>query len=102
MEQKIVEILYKYAEELTTHGIIKDTDTWLWEGEFSKVAEDIVKLLATPAVSPRLFYLVEEIEEGVLQNITIGLSTYEKAKDYQERWKHRHPNAFILASLNGD
>ena len=51
MEQKIVEILYKYAEKLTTQGIIKDTDTWLWEGEFSKVAEDIVKLLATTAVS---------------------------------------------------
>ena len=52
------------------------------------------------AVMPRLFFVVEEVEDGVWEQITIGLSTYEKAKAYKDRWDGKHPNAFIVASLN--
>ena len=49
---------------------------------------------------PRLFFVVEEAEDGVWEQITIGLSTYEEAKTYKDRWDGKHPNAFIVASLN--
>ena len=52
------------------------------------------------AVIPRLFFVVEEVEEGVWEQITIGLNTYEEAKAYKDRWNGKHPNAFIVASLN--
>jgi hypothetical protein len=52
------------------------------------------------AVSNRLFFVVEEIQDGVWEQITIGLSTYEEAKAYKDRWDGKHPNAFIVASLN--
>jgi hypothetical protein len=52
------------------------------------------------AVMPRLFFVVEETEDGVWEQITIGLSTYEEAKAYKDRWDGKHPNAFIVASLN--
>ena len=52
------------------------------------------------AVMPRLFFVVEEVEEGVWEQITIGLCTYEEAKAYKNRWDGKHPNAFIVASLN--
>ena len=51
-------------------------------------------------VMPRLFFVVEEAEDGVWEQITIGLSTYEEAKEYKDRWDGKHPNAFIVASLN--
>lgn len=51
-------------------------------------------------VMPRLFFVVEEIQDGVWEQITIGLSTYEEAKAYKDRWNGKHPNAFIVASLN--
>lgn len=51
-------------------------------------------------VMPRLFFLVEEIGDGVWEQITIGLSTYEEAKAYKDKWDGRHPNAFIVATLN--
>jgi hypothetical protein len=52
------------------------------------------------AVIPCLFFVVEEIEDGVWDQITIGLSTYEEAKAYKDRWDGKHPNAFIVASIN--
>jgi|LakMenE18May11ns_1017448.scaffolds.fasta_scaffold6746122_1 hypothetical protein len=52
------------------------------------------------AVMPRLFFVVEEIEEGVWEQITVPLKTYEEAKAYKDRWDGKHPNAFIVASLN--
>ena len=51
-------------------------------------------------VVPRLFYVVEEIEEGVWEQITVGLNSYEEAKQYKERWDGKHPRAFIVSSLN--
>ena len=51
-------------------------------------------------VMHRLFFVVEEAEDGVWEQITIGLSTYEEAKEYKDRWDGKHPNAFIVASLN--
>lgn len=51
-------------------------------------------------VMPRFFFVVEEVEEGVWEQITIGLCTYEEAKAYKNRWDGKHPNAFIVASLN--
>jgi len=51
-------------------------------------------------VMPRLFFVVEETEDGFWEQITIGLSTYEEAKGYKDRWDGKHPNAFIVASLN--
>ena len=56
--------------------------------------------LQQTVVMPRLFFVVEEVEEGVWEQITIGLSTYEDAKAYKDRWDGKHPNAFIVASLN--
>lgn len=56
--------------------------------------------LSKGAVMPRLFFVVEEAEDGVWEQITIGLSTYEEAKAYKDRWDGKHPNAFIVASLN--
>ena len=56
--------------------------------------------LRIAAVMPRLFFVVEETEDGVWEQITIGLSTYEEAKAYKDRWDGKHPNAFIVASLN--
>lgn len=46
MKDKIKEILYKYTSELTIKGICEQTDEWLWEGEFDKVADEIVKLVS--------------------------------------------------------
>ena len=51
-------------------------------------------------VMPRLFYVVEEIEEGVWEQVTVGLNSYEEAKQYKERWDGKHPRAFIVSSLN--
>ena len=52
------------------------------------------------AVMPRFFFVVEEIEDGVWEQITVPLKTYEEAKAYKDRWDGKHPNAFIVASLN--
>ena len=66
-----------------------------------KKARTLVKNnAALPLVMPRLFFVVEEIEEGVWEQITIGFSTHEEAKAYKDRWGGKHPNAFIVASLN--
>jgi len=62
--------------------------------------EDETPALNKGAVMPRLFFVVEEVEEGVWEQITIGLCTYEEAKAYKNRWDGKHPNAFIVASLN--
>ncbi len=51
-------------------------------------------------VMPRFFFVVEEIEEGVWEQITVPLKTFEEAKAYKDRWDGKHPNAFIVASLN--
>ena len=56
--------------------------------------------LSKGAVMPCLFFVVEEVEDGVWEQITIGLGTYEEAKAYKDRWDGKHPNAFIVASLN--
>ena len=55
--------------------------------------------LNVAGVMPRLFFVVEEAEDGVWEQITIGLRTYEEAKAYKDRWDGKHPNAFIVASL---
>jgi len=51
-------------------------------------------------VMPRFFFVVEEIEDGVWEQITVPLKTFEEAKAYKDRWDCKHPNAFIVASLN--
>jgi hypothetical protein len=59
------------------------------------------KNLYTPQ-NPQLifFFVVEEIEDGVWEQITVPLKTFEEAKAYKDRWNGKHPNAFIVASLN--
>jgi len=52
------------------------------------------------AVMPRFFFVVEEIDDGVWEQITVPLKTFEEAKAYKDRWDGKHPNAFIVASLN--
>lgn len=56
--------------------------------------------LSKGVAMPRLFFVVEEVEEGVWEQITIGLNTYEEAKAYKDRWDGKHPNSFIVASLD--
>ena len=56
--------------------------------------------LGTNIVIPHLFFVVEEIDDGVWEQITVGLNTYEEAKTFKDRWDGKHPNAFIVASLN--
>jgi len=63
-------------------------------------AESEVKKLGLFSVTPRLFYVVAEIEEGVWEQITIGLETYKQAKDYKDGCDGKYPNAFIVSSLN--
>ena len=41
--------------------------------------------LSKGAVMPRLFFVVEAIEDGVWEQITIGLSTCEEAKAYKRQ-----------------
>lgn len=56
--------------------------------------------LQQTAVMPRFFFVVEEIEDGVWEQITVPLKTFEEAKAYKDRWDGKHPKAFIVASLN--
>jgi hypothetical protein len=66
----------------------------------SKLKEKDVYTDTLADANPHLFYVVAKMEEGVLEQITIGLETYKQAKDYKDRWDGVHPNAFIVASLN--
>ena len=54
------------------------------------------------SVEPRLFYVVARDSEETWEQITNGLDTYEKAKQYRdsEYCKKQYPYAFIVASFN--
>ena len=55
-----------------------------------------------PCVTSRLFFVVARDSEETWEQITNGLDTYEKAKQYRdsEYCKKRYPYAFVVASLN--
>lgn len=53
-------------------------------------------------INPCLFYVVAYNSEDNLDQITIGLKTYDEAKHYRDGnfCKNKYPNAFIVCSLN--
>jgi len=54
------------------------------------------------AVMPRLFYVVARNSEETWEQITQGLDTYEKAKNYRDSdfCKKRWEYAFIVCTIN--
>jgi len=54
------------------------------------------------AVMPRLFYVVARNSEETWEQITQGLDTYEKAKNYRDSdfCKKRWEYAFIVCTVN--
>jgi hypothetical protein len=54
------------------------------------------------AVMPRLFYVVARNSEETWEQITQGLDTYEKAKNYRDSdfCKKRWGYAFIVCTIN--
>jgi hypothetical protein len=58
--------------------------------------------LQQTGVIPRLFFVVARTTEENWEQITNGLDTYEKAKEYMNNsfCKKKYPYAFIVASLN--
>ena len=54
------------------------------------------------AVMPRLFFVVARNSEETWQQITIGLETYEQAKNYRDSdfCKKKWEYAFIVCTVN--
>jgi hypothetical protein len=54
------------------------------------------------AILPRLFYVVARNSEETWEQITQGLDTYEKAKNYRDSdfCKNRWEYAFIVCTIN--
>ena len=70
-----------------------------------QLAIDIIageKQCNLPVVTPRYFYVVEPNEDEGLDQLSIGMTSLELAKDFKncECRKKTNPNAFIVCTFN--
>ena len=67
------------------------------------IVEYEIEQLNKYAVIGRLFYVVARNSEETWEQITQGLDTYEKAKNYRDSdfCKKRWEYAFIVCTING-
>jgi len=81
MKDKIIDILHKYSEELNVSSVTIDYEDWLWEGEFEKVANEIIELVNRPK-----YYKIRHKPTGLYFTPSRGNGNFSiKGKLYEKK-----------------
>jgi len=78
---------------------IKGSFGW---GDIEALMDAVVKNCSIPIVTPRYFYVVDTNSEEGLDQISIGLESLERAKEFKDSEYHKktYPNSFIVCTFN--